>query len=291
MFATHEMQVEGQKLVALALNPDTPGQPIILLHGITHSVYVWVTDTTFREHGPCYALSLPGHYPAAFPPDFGKEMITPEMIARVLTAAIRQLVGEQPVTLVGHSTGGFAVLAIAAHTPEIAQRVMSIAGFAQGKWSGFYGLLQWIARYGSVGKLVGKAMSKIAISHRALYRQFWRIGVADTRALYAYPHFETLMDSMYPSAKRLDSYAMFQYVSVMPDIDISPLLPRITAPTLVLAGDRDSTVPPAQSYLIAEKVPNADLVVVKGVGHELFLEAPSEFHRVVGNWLRKTDYD
>ena len=161
MYATHKMQVEGHKLVALALNPDTPGQPIILLHGISHSIYVWVTDTIFLEHGPCYALSLPGHYPAAFPPNFGKEMITPEMIAHALTDAIRQLVGEQPVLLVGHSTGGFAALDTAAHTPEIAQRVISLAGFVQGKWYGLYGMQQWMARHGPIGKLIFEAVAVI----------------------------------------------------------------------------------------------------------------------------------
>jgi pimeloyl-ACP methyl ester carboxylesterase len=271
------------------LNPDTPGRPIILLHGITNSVYVWVTDTVFREYGPCYALSLPGHYPAAFPPGFGQEMITPEMIAHVLAAAIRQLVREQSVILVGHSTGGFAALATAAHTPEIVQRVIGLAAFAQGKWGGCYGILQWMARRGPIGRLLWKVVSKIVPSHRALFRQFWRIAVADPRTLYAHPHFETLVDSMYPSVKRLDLDTMVQYFSVMPDIDISPLLPRITAPTLALAGDRDPIVPPAQSYLIAGKVPNADLAVVKGAGHMLFLENPSECQRVVNGWLRKKD--
>jgi hypothetical protein len=68
MVTTHEMQIEGHKLVALSFNPNTHGPPIVLLHGITTSVHLWTPDQTslFVERGPCYALSLPGHYPAAF---------------------------------------------------------------------------------------------------------------------------------------------------------------------------------------------------------------------------------
>ena len=68
--------------------------------------------------------------------DFLQDSLTVEMIVHVLTAAIRNLVGNQSVILVGHSTGGFAALAIAAHTPEIVRCVVSISGFAQGIWTG-----------------------------------------------------------------------------------------------------------------------------------------------------------
>ena len=130
-----EFNVEGQRLAALPINPGASGEPVILLHGITASVYTWQVNPwpVILEQGPCYALSLPGHYPAQFPPGFRREQLTAEMMARVLTATIRQLAGDRPVTLIGHSTGGFAALDIAAHTPEIAARVVSIAGFARGR--------------------------------------------------------------------------------------------------------------------------------------------------------------
>jgi pimeloyl-ACP methyl ester carboxylesterase len=37
---------------------------------------------------------------------------------------------------------------------------------------------------------------------------------------------------------------MLLYFRRMPDIDITPLLPRITAPTLALTGDADPIVRP-----------------------------------------------
>lgn len=72
----------------------------------------------------------------------------------------------------------------------------------------------------------------------------------------------------------------------MPDIDISPLLPKINVPVLALTGDIDPTVPPAQAHLIAEKIPNADFAVIEGgIGHMPFFEAHLDFQRIVGEWL------
>lgn len=284
------MQIEDHTLAALPLNPGAAGQPVILLHGITGSVNFWITEPSplLLEQGPCYALSLPGHYPAAFPAGFRAESLTAEMIARVLTAAIRELAGERPVTLIGHSTGGFAALAIAAFTPEIAYRILCIDGFAHGQWAGALGLYQRLARSGTVGKSVFKAIYKSAGASRTMFRLGWTMYVANRRTLDTYPHLDQALSNTYPDVKRLDLDAMIHYFGRMPDIDISDVLPRITAPTLVVAGERDPIVPPAQARLIAHKVPHAELALIGGAGHLPFMERPVEYDQVVSSWLRKT---
>jgi len=209
------------------------------------------------------------------------------MIAEVLTAAIHKLLGNQPVILVGHSTGGFAALAIAAYTPKIARCVISISGFAQGKWIGALGVYQKLIRLGFPGKILFK-LAYISIRlPRPLFRASLRFYAADSCRLFAYPHLDAIIDKALPYYRQLNLNAMGQYFAVMPDIDISSWLPRITAPTLVLCGENDSTVPPAQSHLIAGKVPNASLEVIKGVGHTLMLEDHIEYQRIVGEWLHK----
>ncbi len=69
MTQLQELHSEGHKLAALSFNPEQAGCPVILLHGIIASVHFWSPDLVapFLKLGPCYALSLPGHYPAAFP--------------------------------------------------------------------------------------------------------------------------------------------------------------------------------------------------------------------------------
>jgi len=285
-----EFNIEGHTLVALPINPGASGEPVILLHGITGSVYAWRVNPwpVILEQGPCYALSLPGHYPAQFPPGFRRGQLTAEMMARILTAAIRQLAGDRPVTLIGHSTGGFAVLDVAAHTPEIASRVVSIAGFARGRWIGSLGLYQRIVRLGPPGLGCFKLMYKLIGLHRALFQWAMRFYVADAAAFYAHPDLEEALARTCAPFRQLDLGAMAHYFRVMPQTDIGDLLPRISAPTLVITGDRDPIVPPEQSRLIADRVPNAELAIIRGAGHMPFMERADDYQHALGDWLRRT---
>ena len=284
-----ELQVDGHILAALELSPGAVGEPIVLLHGINLSPQFWLTDPVFVEHGPCYALSLPGHYPAAFPPGFGAADLTAATIARVLAGAIRALVGERPVTLAGISTGGFAALAIAAHVPAVARRLVCVSGFAQGRWIGPLGVSQRLARLGPIGRALVKALFHYTGRSRTSYRdEIWPNYAVDKAALYSYPHFETLIDDLYPNYRQLDLNQLMHYYVAMPTIDIGPLLSHIAAPTLVLAGENDNTVPPAQARLIAEQVPDAQLVMLPGASHLLFAERPAEYGRAIDEWMQKT---
>jgi len=44
-------------------------------------------------------------------------------------------------------------------------------------------------------------------------------------------------------------------------------LGKIRVPTRVITGDDDKLVPPANSRLLSERIPNATLEVLQGVGH------------------------
>src|SRR5512147_1959123 len=116
MTKSWEMQVEGHRLVAVSTNTSEDfGLPVVFLHGIGGSIYFWSPDLTspFHKLGSCYSLSLPGHFPAILPKDFTPACLTAELIARLLSSAIQELVGNKKVLLVGHSAGAFAALSTA----------------------------------------------------------------------------------------------------------------------------------------------------------------------------------
>ena len=62
-------------------------------------------------------------------------------------------------------------------------------------------------------------------------------------------------------------------------------LPEITAPTLVITGDCDILVPPENSRILAERIPNARLLVLPGAAHNFFWEAFEESARAVEDFL------
>jgi pimeloyl-ACP methyl ester carboxylesterase len=52
------------------------------------------------------------------------------------------------------------------------------------------------------------------------------------------------------------------------------LLPQLEMPTLILAGEQDNVVPPANNELLAERIPNSHVVTLPGSGHLFPLEDP-----------------
>jgi len=71
------------------------------------------------------------------------------------------------------------------------------------------------------------------------------------------------------------------------NVDLRPLLPRISAPTLVLAGELDLICGPAQARRIAEAIPTAEVVLLPDCGHLLAVEAPTAYAKVVVDWARR----
>src|SRR5918996_4875058 len=58
-------------------------------------------------------------------------------------------------------------------------------------------------------------------------------------------------------------------------------LSNISNPTLVVAGTEDITSPPANSMMMAERIPGAWLVQMRGGGHGLMFQFPNEFSEIV----------
>jgi pimeloyl-ACP methyl ester carboxylesterase len=64
-------------------------------------------------------------------------------------------------------------------------------------------------------------------------------------------------------------------------------LPEINAPTLVISGDADTIVPVENSKLLADRIPDAELVIVGNMGHLFTLEAADEFHKTVLDFIKR----
>ena len=64
-------------------------------------------------------------------------------------------------------------------------------------------------------------------------------------------------------------------------------LPDIKVPTLVITGDADRIVPAENSKILASRIPDAELVILEGMGHGFFIEAAEEANNVITYFLRR----
>ncbi len=65
-------------------------------------------------------------------------------------------------------------------------------------------------------------------------------------------------------------------------------LSSITQPTLVIIGDQDLLAPPANSLMMAQRIPNSWLVIMEGTGHGAMWQVPNEFTAYIQNFLEST---
>jgi pimeloyl-ACP methyl ester carboxylesterase len=63
-------------------------------------------------------------------------------------------------------------------------------------------------------------------------------------------------------------------------------LSSITKPTLLIVGDQDLLAPPANSIMMAQRIPNSWLVIIQGTGHGMMLQVPNEFSAIVQTFLQ-----
>ncbi len=64
-------------------------------------------------------------------------------------------------------------------------------------------------------------------------------------------------------------------------------LPEIKAPTLVITGDADMFGSAENSKIMASRIPEAELVILKNMGHGFMFEAEEEANRIMLDFLRR----
>ena len=72
-------------------------------------------------------------------------------------------------------------------------------------------------------------------------------------------------------------------------IGICDELSKISNPTLIITGTGDVTMAPANSLIIAGKIPGAWLVHIKDAGHQLMSQYPDKFNKVLQTFLSTTN--
>jgi len=237
------------------------GHPLVLLHGwgVSSQSLAGVAArlaTEFRV----LSVDLPGFGWSQAPAEaWGIEQYA-DLVRHLLDER-----GLASVVMLGHSFGGRIAIFLAARHPERVSRLILVA-------SAGVRLRRSLAVRASIGttRLVRRILAFPGwgpLGERLLRRWQDRVGSRDYRAAGA----------MRPTLVRVVNE------------DLTPMLPLIQAPTLLLWGDRDDEVPRPAVEIMAAQIPGARLAVFPGAGHFPFQDAPEEFQRRLAEFLRGED--
>lgn len=239
------------------------GPGMLLLHGIGSSSASFATQLeALADELTLVAWDAPGYAASADP--LGPVGLDGYVAAAAEVAAAA--LGGDPVHVVGVSWGGVIALRLAATRPELV-RSLVVIGASLGSGVDPERAAQMRARAADLADL-GPA-------------EFARRRAPKLLSPHApAPLVEAAVDTMAESI-RLPGYA--EAAEAMASADLRADLARISAPTLVLAGEHDTVTGPDRAAEIAAGISGAVLATVPGAGHLANQEQPD----LVNDWLRR----
>ncbi|HEX3490097.1 MAG TPA: alpha/beta hydrolase [Streptosporangiaceae bacterium] len=198
--------------------------------------------------------------------------------------------GDGPVLLVGHSMGGMTIMALAAQQPELfGTRVIGTALIATAAadvdpavW--LPPLLRPLARQAAPSVLRTAAQGRQAVLVERGRQAAGDIAFLSTRLIgfgdsSVSPTLVDFAERMIRST-RVEVIAEF-YLALL-DHDQQAALDVIgRAPAFVLTGDRDKVVASRLAGELAAGIPGADLILVPGAGHLVFMERPEVVNEAI----------
>jgi pimeloyl-ACP methyl ester carboxylesterase len=234
------------------------GPDVLFVHGWAASGRMWLRSMWgLRRDYRLWALDLPGCGDSDAP---RFEWHTIENYTDH-AAAFCEALGIRPRAVIGHSMGGRIVLDLARRYPALMARVVAISATVTGK----LGFNLDVFLVGGFGKAL-----------LDLSQHFWPMATAGVMSQYLAPRYigsEGVKRST-EDLRRTSWEGAFGSLQAVVRNDFSMHLGEITQPTLLIAGDRDFTVPPTDSILAAQRIPNARLIILEGVHHQPTDEAP-----------------
>ena len=240
--------------------------PVVLVHAFPLSHAMWQAQV--EALAPQFRVIVPDL------PGFGgsARQVKPSIsqMAQEIAALLDQQKITEPVFIGGLSMGGYVVFEFLRQFP---QRVRGLGFFstraAADTAEAREGRLKTAQKIQAEGlqsfskvilpKLLGKTTME---SNPAVVRQVTDLILASKP--------EGVADALLAMADRRDS---------------TDLLGAVRVPTLVVAGEQDSFIPPAEAEAMARAIPGAQLHVIKEAGHLLNLEQPAPFQQLLTQFL------
>jgi 3-oxoadipate enol-lactonase len=240
------------------------GPAVVLLHGLGSSSMDWqeqqaVLETRYRV----IAIDLPGHGRSVLP----SGRLTIERMARDVAAVLARL-GEAPAHVLGLSLGACVALRLALAAPAHVRSLTLVNPFARLQLAGPGDLV----RIGLRLLLLGTAPMSAVAAHVA-------------RRLFPWPEQRALYEAAVTSLATTPRRAYFAAMRALADFDARGQVAAIRHPTLIITGDRDTSVPLAAKIALATAIPTARLLVVPGSGHATPHDRSDAFNRALVEFL------
>jgi pimeloyl-ACP methyl ester carboxylesterase len=231
------------------------GPQVLVLHG--WGARIETMDPIIRSLSSYLTVTAPDF------PGFGETVLPPAPWGvgdyADWTRALMDVLGLERPSIVAHSLGGRVTIHLASHHPERVDKLILVdaAGIKPRRGLRYY-------RRVAIAKTAKHAARFLGSPGRRLQQRV----------------FARTASSDYANAGPLRP----TFVKVVNE-DLTPLLSRIQASTLLIWGDTDTATPVTDGQTMERLIPDAGLVVFEGAGHYSYIDQPQRFGRVAAHFL------
>jgi pimeloyl-ACP methyl ester carboxylesterase len=256
------------------------GVPIVFIHGYAGMVDHWkrIVRPVSRAHS-FYAVDLYGFGASARP----QGVPTRERWAQQVATFIREVVGG-PAVVVGHSMGGVVATEVARRYPELTRGLVLVnsSGMQVSERPPSTFDILMLDMIGA--PLIGETLASLFVNPLSVE---WSVRQG---LLSAYHRKERVTPELVETfSAPLRQHGGASYLAVSRNfrgliIDATP--GEISAPTLLIWGAEDRSIPPSDAEAIKQRViPHAELAILPDTGHCPFDEDPEAFCGALLPWL------
>ncbi len=246
------------------------GEPVVFLHsgsGITAS------DPVVAALAETHKMIAPRH-PGFVDPDELEELRDVHDLALYHDELLGKL-GLDSVAVIGHSFGGMIAAELAAHVPNRVSKLVLAAPI--GLWNDAEPAPDFFTAFpfGMADLLWHDVSSPEAVAAMTAMAQG-----DDEETSRSDDPLTAMMLRVLPGLVTLG-----KYIWPLPDKGLVRRLRRITAPTLVVWGEKDKLVPSTYADMFVAKIPEARAAFIPDAGHMAPYERTGEFVSLVTDFL------
>lgn len=241
------------------------GEPLVFLHGYGESWRSWEPVLPFLPRDlRIVAPSLRGHGESDKPDccyrqaDFAAD-----------TLALLDALDIERATLVGFSMGSLVAHKLAIEQPERVARLVLVGSAPK-------------VEEDEESRLLGVALDRMTEPLDLVWLRELHQGSA------AAPLPPDFLETMAEEARKVPLRVWRQSLAGMTAEDHAARLGEIEAPTLLVWGEEDPLLPPAERDRMARQIPGARLLVLPGLAHAVHWEDPKRFARELAAFLEAT---
>ena len=173
-----------------------------------------------------------------------------------------------PAHVVGLSMGGTIAQQFALDHPHLTRRLVLVSTFSVLRPESLGGWFYFLQRFLVINSLGLPAQAKVV-----------------ARRIFPRADQEAMREILVETISRADPRAYRRAMTSLGLFNSVKRLAQIQAPTLVVTGDQDTTVPPSRQSLLAAGIPGARQVIIPGGGHAVAVDRAEVFNRELLSFL------